>query len=441
MLFRKLLGLMLLLILVTFGPATRSSAQDTGYLLAVNDQIQLRVVEWRPEIGTPQVWDGLTGQYKLDSAGQISVPLVGVIGASGRTTDEVAKEIADRIKRAVGLVDPPGTSVEIVAYNPVMVVGEVARPGAHPFTPGMQVAAAFALAGGEPDRLAADLRATTRASGAVSRAQEILARELAREARLLAERDGLTEVTFPETLGHPGGEIAEEQIKLTELSVFHSRRDQLQRDRDGLQDLQDLYSQEGVALETKRVTLEADNFLVTERFQQIEKLVQDNLVRTQTYIDIRRAMSDLQAQSLDVELAIYRAQAELSVVNRELESIQTLRTAEIAQQLADARAEITAQEREVATNLAVLGSYNSNAQTLTAQGISTRLKLELLSQGERAQREVSLDVPMKPGDILTVSRVPLDEVSSNRVSAPEFIAREPGALPRPPSFGARAPRE
>ena len=116
--------------------AVSADAQDADHRLMMNDQIQLRVVEWRAETGTPQTWDALSGVYTVDASGRISVPLLGPLDAAGRTTHELGAEIASRIQSVVGLVDPPGTAVEVITYNQVFITGSVAMPGAHPFTPG-----------------------------------------------------------------------------------------------------------------------------------------------------------------------------------------------------------------------------------------------------------------------------------------------------------------
>ena len=42
----------------------------------------------------------------------------------------------------------PKVSVQVVAYRPVYIFGEVTKPGGYPFAPGMTVRSAVALGGG-----------------------------------------------------------------------------------------------------------------------------------------------------------------------------------------------------------------------------------------------------------------------------------------------------
>ena len=42
----------------------------------------------------------------------------------------------------------PSVSVEVIAYRPIFVLGEVNKPGQYPYQPGMTVVTAAAVAGG-----------------------------------------------------------------------------------------------------------------------------------------------------------------------------------------------------------------------------------------------------------------------------------------------------
>jgi polysaccharide export outer membrane protein len=47
-----------------------------------------------------------------------------------------------------GLLQKPSVSVEISAYRPFFVLGEVTKPGPYPYQPDMSVVTAVAVAGG-----------------------------------------------------------------------------------------------------------------------------------------------------------------------------------------------------------------------------------------------------------------------------------------------------
>jgi polysaccharide export outer membrane protein len=91
--------------------------------------------------------DRLTGQFKVNDQGDVALPLIGEIQATGLTTGELAARIVQRLKDRNVLLNP-SVSVEIEGYRPVYVLGEVAKPAQYPYQPGMTVLMAVTLAGG-----------------------------------------------------------------------------------------------------------------------------------------------------------------------------------------------------------------------------------------------------------------------------------------------------
>jgi polysaccharide export outer membrane protein len=79
--------------------------------------------------------------------GRISLPLVGELEVAGRSADEVASEIRQRL---LPYLQDPRVVVIVreVNWPRVYVVGEVARPGAFPLRGRLTVLQALSLAGG-----------------------------------------------------------------------------------------------------------------------------------------------------------------------------------------------------------------------------------------------------------------------------------------------------
>jgi len=90
--------------------------------------------------------DGLTNSYVLDASGQIAMPLIGTVSARGLTTDQLSERIADMLRQ--GFIREPHVAVEVEAYRPFFILGEVTAPGQYPYTPNMTVETAVAIAGG-----------------------------------------------------------------------------------------------------------------------------------------------------------------------------------------------------------------------------------------------------------------------------------------------------
>ena len=117
---------------------------DTAYHLDAGDR--LRVVVYGQE--------GLTNTYAIDAGGSITMPLIGSVPARGRTPAGLAAEISAKLRR--GFIREPSVAVEIEAYRPFFILGEVAAPGQYPYVPNMTAETAVAIAGGFSPRARRD---------------------------------------------------------------------------------------------------------------------------------------------------------------------------------------------------------------------------------------------------------------------------------------------
>jgi polysaccharide export outer membrane protein len=90
--------------------------------------------------------EGITGSYLVDAGGQVNLPLIGAVPARGFTTRQLTAMIAERLKQ--GYVREPHVTVEIEAYRPFFILGEVTNPGQYPYVARMTAEKAVAIAGG-----------------------------------------------------------------------------------------------------------------------------------------------------------------------------------------------------------------------------------------------------------------------------------------------------
>ena len=109
---------------------------EQPYLLDAGDRLRITVFGQ----------DGLTNTYAVDAAGNITMPLVGSIAARGRTTAQLSRTLTERLKQ--GYIREPKVAVEVEAYRPFFIYGEVVTPGQYAFVPNMTVEKAIAIAGG-----------------------------------------------------------------------------------------------------------------------------------------------------------------------------------------------------------------------------------------------------------------------------------------------------
>src|ERR1700712_861134 len=126
---------------------------DAAYHLDTGDK--LRVVVYGQE--------GLTNTYAIDAGGSITMPLIGSVPARGRTPAGLAAEISAKLRN--GYIRDPSVAVEIEAYRPFFILGEVAAPGQYPYVPNMSVESAVAIASGFSPRARRDLVTLTHTDG------------------------------------------------------------------------------------------------------------------------------------------------------------------------------------------------------------------------------------------------------------------------------------
>lgn len=109
---------------------------QSAYLLDHGDRAEITV------FGQPE----LSGERVIDGEGNIAMPLIGTVPAGGGTAAELENRIADALTPQ--FLHDPKVSVQVIAYRPFYIVGEVKSPGAYPYVEGMVVMHAVALAEG-----------------------------------------------------------------------------------------------------------------------------------------------------------------------------------------------------------------------------------------------------------------------------------------------------
>ncbi|MDQ8729775.1 polysaccharide biosynthesis/export family protein [Bradyrhizobium sp. LHD-71] len=116
--------------------ASRPEPGSPSYRLGPTDRIRLKVY------GEGDI----TGDYEVDSAGYVSVPLAGRVKAAGLTTRQLENAIAAALSQ--GMLKDPRVNVEVANYRPFFILGEVKRAGEYPYKAGLTVLDAVASAGG-----------------------------------------------------------------------------------------------------------------------------------------------------------------------------------------------------------------------------------------------------------------------------------------------------
>ncbi|MFD2366660.1 HlyD family type I secretion periplasmic adaptor subunit [Pseudoduganella sp. GCM10020061] len=176
----------------------------------------------------------------------------------------------------------------------------------------------------------------------VSYAQYFAAR--AAEARLIAERDGLSSVPFPKALepyrSHPG---VIENVGL-QSQLFVSRRDALRSELSALEEsIQGIKMQiEGTRLSLQSKKEQAE--ILKEQLTNIRELARDGYVPRARQLDLERALAQLMGSMAEDNGNIGRAQRQVSEMTvRRAQRVQEFQK-EVRTQLSDVQREANALE-------------------------------------------------------------------------------------------------
>lgn len=112
-------------------------ADTTNYHLGAGDRVRIITVGGQE----------LTGEFRISDNGNIAVPLLGSVHAAGLTPVQLGDRVAAALQQT-RLFKQPSVSVEVVAYRPIFILGEVSKPGEYPYQPGETVLTAVAVGGG-----------------------------------------------------------------------------------------------------------------------------------------------------------------------------------------------------------------------------------------------------------------------------------------------------
>jgi protein involved in polysaccharide export with SLBB domain len=137
---------------VMAAPAAPIAVED--YKLGVGDIISIRVYDWRTASTPEQTGEDLKiDKVRLDHSGTIVLPF-GEFKAVGQTLKQLEGALTNSLRGR--LLRNPRVWTNIEEYRPFYIQGQVGRPGAYPFQPGLNVRKAIAIGGGFKERASGD---------------------------------------------------------------------------------------------------------------------------------------------------------------------------------------------------------------------------------------------------------------------------------------------
>jgi protein involved in polysaccharide export with SLBB domain len=140
----KILFLVIALLISASVGANTETQDDDGlmshYELGAGDKIRISVYR-EPD---------LTLEAELTDAGTIIFPFLGEMNVKGLTVGKLKDKITQGLSGRY--LKDPSVSVSVLEYREFFVNGEVKKPGAFPYLPGLTVQRAISIAGGFTER-------------------------------------------------------------------------------------------------------------------------------------------------------------------------------------------------------------------------------------------------------------------------------------------------
>ncbi|BAQ48294.1 MULTISPECIES: polysaccharide biosynthesis/export family protein [Methylobacterium] len=253
--------------------------------------------------------------------GTVSLPFLGEAKAAGLSLADLRKAVTTGLE-ASGTVRNPDVTVELVEHRPFYISGDVARPGAQPYRPGMTVRHAVAVAGGyDALRFRAEnplLAAPEMQSQYDSHWVEFVRRK-ARVLSLQAEIDEGDTVDLAVLRQAPVDPRVIDQIASLETRDLATRAANFRKER---QAIQALVAQTKTSVAGLERSLRESQATVEQQVQSIERTAGNaarGLSPTYRLEEERRAVALLKGQQTDATSRLAQARRELAELERRLD--------------------------------------------------------------------------------------------------------------------------
>lgn len=394
---------------LAIGVSSIQAAFADDYTLGAMDKLRIRVAEWQTAEGTVRDWSAISGDYTVGASGGISLPFLGTLPASGKTTTEIADEVGLQLQKLFGLPDRPSASVELAQYRPIYLAGDVQTPGEYPFAPEMTVLKAVSLGGGlrraeSGQRFARDF-ITAQGESSVRIAERN--RLLVRRARLQAEIAEKSDFAVPEELKNAADAT---NLVESEKALMVSRDKRLKLQLTQLAELKSLLQNEIEALGKKSVTQTRQLELVMEDKDRVDTLAEKGLALSARKLTVEQRAADLQAALLDIDTASLKAKQDVSKANQDETNLRNDWDAQLAQELQNTEAELDTLDLKLTTSRdlmteALLQSADA-AQTPQAGAVPS-ITYCIVRQKDGKSTKIPADegTLVLPGDVVKVEPV------------------------------------
>lgn len=382
---------------------------EEPYRLGPLDQLQVKVSDLRAGTGEAYQWQAFTGEFTVGASGKVSLPVVGEIEASGRTTSDIAADISERLKTKAGLATKPDASVQIVKFRPFYVIGSVEKPGGYEYRPNLTVLQGVSLAGGiqrvPTDILLQFVRDAVSSRGEIKQLSATRLALVARQARLDAEIKE-TPITFPPELESRSKEPEVARIMREERLALDTRRASLNAQIANLKQSKDFLTEQIASLSTKDATTAEQLEIMKAELARVTGLVNRGLSAMPRQVETSQTIATLESNRLDTQIAVIRARQDISRADRDILDVKDQRRNTALQELAETRIKLneTTAKLEAARNLLYQAEIRSPATVAANAEAYSKPEYTILRRHDGKAQQIPADENdlLQPGDVVRV---------------------------------------
>jgi polysaccharide export outer membrane protein len=372
-----------------------SSPAAASYKLGPGDVLEIAV------FGLPEYNRKVT----VNVDGDVSLPFVGEIRAAGMSLPELRAALADELERK-GTVNDAQVTVELAEHRPFYISGDVAKPGAHPYRPGLTVRHAIAIAGGvdvmryrsgNPMLLAPDIQSEH------SAAWMELVKSQARLIGLKAELDGSETADFSLLTNAPiRKQLVTSFIDLERRNL----KDRLAAHRSEIEFLRNAVARakEQIAGFEASVTQQAN---VVRKQEETLGRVAGNVskgITSQVRADEEtRALAMLKNQHTDAQAKVAQARKELRDIERTLERAVEERQVRLTRAIQDTSIEVDKFRTQVSSSGEKLMITGQLKAQLRPGAPGPDLVVHRKTEDGRVALPATADTLIEPDDVLEIT--------------------------------------
>lgn len=372
-------------------------ADEDAFVVDQGDKLAIGVYR-RPD---------LSGEFRVQPDGKLSLPFLGPVPAAGQTLDSVRALIAQRLREDASLQETR-ISVELVEGRPIAVSGGVRRAGIYPFQIGMTVSHAVAAAGGkrvaELEELSGHVEAG-RLRERLRQNRDALAAAQIRQARLLAERQDADNFDAPEAVRPYLTQARWDEIVESERNLLRQRNDVVRSLTAALTNQINAYKDEAQALTDQGAAKAREADLLAQEARYIEDLQRRGLsARNTRTIELARLSVQIEGERLQIQSYLAKARQEILRAEHTRTAATTQRQVEITQALregTDLQQSLAVGIQETRAVLALVREALPEAGAPTGEPTYVIIR----AQGTQARRiDAQGQTPLRPGDLVEVVR-------------------------------------